>query len=329
MLAALYTNYLAVFLVFIYTLILIWDWPNSKPFLKKWLLIHLILFLLCLPLLGLMKAQLASIGTGTEQVYLQKGVPLLLAKLGLFMFALPLALITLLLLFAFVFRHQIKQIWESFSLPRTGLVIMIILFGIIYLYLCVKPLTIFGLPLFKSAITNSYFLVRHSLFLAPLLYVFAGCQLAKVENRKIAVLLLAFILVVNTVALTVYYSQPTKTEWQEAADFIASHSSHRPIILLDKGGPSNEFLLDYYVEPDPILIKLTWSEEERKLERLSEDDLLSIVQKAPDFWLVLSRNPQTLDYYKEMLDKKFNLNQTKVFYQIKVYHYVNNEGVIS
>ena len=161
MLAALYTNYLAVFLVFIYTLILIWDWPNSKPFLKKWLLIHLILFLLCLPLLGLMKAQLASIGTGTEQVYLQKGVPLLLAKLGLFMFALPLALITLLLLFAFVFRHQIKQIWESFSLPRTGLVIMIILFGIIYLYLCVKPLTIFGLPLFKSAITNSYFLVRH------------------------------------------------------------------------------------------------------------------------------------------------------------------------
>ena len=80
----------------------------------------------------------------------------------------------------------------------------------------------------------------------------------------------------------------------------------------------------YYSQYPTDVIRLTWSEKWRELQQLSAEELSKKIANADTFWLILSRNPDTDDYYKRLLDSQALLIDEKEFYQIKVYKYTRD-----
>lgn len=325
-LLAIYTNYLTITLILLYTLLLLFLLPSkiTFPLLKSWFLTHLLLFILSLPLLKLIPVQYSLINTGLVDSLVKKGLPVFLAKLGIFFYALPSAIILLFFLFILLLKNytlkkSLLEVLEKINFNDYLFSFLLVIVGISYLYAVFKPFSLFGIPIIKNQITHSYFLIRHSLFLTPIISLYLAYKI--INLKRLTTFCLVFIILVNTFSLSVYYQTPTKAEWEEAMDFIHQKESN-PLLLLDKGGNSHRFLADYYSPQKNNIIRLTSSERTRQ-GRISQDitlkDLFIILEDYESFWLILARNNN--QDYKVILDSKYQLDLSKEFYQLKVYHY--------
>jgi len=320
-LLALYVNYIMIFIISGYLLFLFSQRKEFPLHWKKWLRVHSLFFSLCIPLLPLILAQFTTLNTGLAETLISKGMPAILAQLGLFLFALPALGFTLILAFV-VSAPKVKQLlakMDHYFFP------LMVLIGCAYLYVSVKPFVLHGIPFIRVPITNSYFLIRHSFFLVPLWYVYLGYKVNQYfSHRKkyYAAAIIAIVLFFSFFSLHQYYTQPTKAQWQEAIEFIDENSSSgKVLVLLDKGGQSNEFLFQYYAPQDWLLLRLTWAGEWRDFQQVDEDRLFGLLEKTDGFWLVLSRNARTGYYYRDLLDEKYERHRSKVLYGVEVYYY--------
>lgn len=322
-LIAFYTNYLTIFLVVGYTLVLLWRWEETKFFFSRWMFLHAFLAIFLIPLLPLVSSQLISIGNNVELTFMSFGVPPLLAKIGLLLFAFPLLLITAFLCLALVYRRKIstflKSFFQSKSFPWFFLS-FVVLFSGMYLYLSHFPLALFGIPLFRVPITQSYFLIRHSFFLAPLFSVFFAYAFWKVP-RKIAAVALCVLVLSNGFALSFYYQETTKPQWREAVAFMEKSSppGQEQLLLLDRGGSTNMYLLEYYLKIPFRVLKLTKASRGKPLWKITPEELFAELETEERFWLVLAGNRETEEYYKELLETKYLLRESHEFKEIKVY----------
>ncbi len=322
-LIAFYTNYLTIFLVVGYTLVLLWRWEETKFFFSRWMFLHALLAMFLLPLIPIISSQLISIGSNVELTFMSFGVPSLLAKMGLLLFALPLLLITTFLCLALVYRGKITTFLKSFFQSKFFpwfFLSFVVLFSSMYLYLSHFPLTLFGIPLFRVPITQSYFLIRHSFFLAPLFSVFLAYALWKVP-RKIAAVALCTLVLSNGFAVSFYYQETTKPQWREAVAFVekSSPSGQEQLLLLDRGGSTNTYLLEYYLKIPFRVLKLTKSPRGKPLWKVTPEELFAELETEERFWLVLAGNRETEEYYKELLETKYLLRESHEFKGIKVY----------
>ncbi len=325
-LAALYVNYITVVLIFLLSIILFWYFGRNKKVVFQWLIGHVVMLLLAIPVFSMSRFQFNSLNVNLTNSLESKELPSFLAKLGIFFYTLPILFAVLFVGILFIFRDTFRRLlfgeqfdWLFFS----GL----LSFGLIYLYLCFFPLRLFGIPLFKQPITNSYFLIRHSLFLAPIIYIYTSYRIVHLRSSFFRRASVVFLILVSLISLIVYYETPTKTQWREAGIFVHDHSLTKPLILLDKGGFSNEYLLHYYYPSDFDQILLTWGEGKRKLGQLSEKDLDTVLKDKRDFWVVFSKNEKTAAFYKNYFDSHYTLDFENDFYQIKVYHYTGNSTI--
>lgn len=272
----------------------------------------------------ILKKQFSGLNSGLNETLMSKGLPWFLAKLGLAFYALPvilfvLALLVLLRLKPIFLRLLQHQRFDAFFS------LLVIAAGSGYIYLSFFPVTFLDIPLTRYPLTHSYFLIRHSFFLAPLWYVFLAWKISSLRWKKVAVVMAILVVAVSGTALYEYYTQTTKAEWKPAALFIAGQSGEQePLILLDKAGFSNEFLLDYYFPKDYRLIKLTFSGRQREFTQLSEAEALSELSGEKEFWLVLARNTRTGDYYRDLFDQHYRRTVSQEFYEVQVYGYKMN-----
>lgn len=343
--AALYVNYLAVVLIIIYTFFFFQNNRFQKKGLKKnelkkkeqkdqrwfWVVLHVLLLLAYfLHIHPMVRAQFSFLNTGIESTLALKGVPTVLASLGPFFYLLPAAflfLILVLLTSSSSWRERFHQGLRSL-LASPWLVASLLVVGISYLYLVHNPLTL-GTVRLVAPLTTSYFLIRHSFFFIPGYYLFLAWSISLLRSRARQLISIVVVVMICALALQQYYATPTKTQWREAAEFIQTQSpisGPAPLlILLDKGGPSNQFLLDYYLPAEHTAIKLSWSEPGRRFAQVPDQKLLAwLSANVPvdqGFWLLLSRNPRTDDYYQRLLDQYYRRDQSLDLYQIKVHHY--------
>ncbi len=327
MATALLVNYLALVMMAIYSALILFYTKNKKISLllwKKWLWTHgILLGGIGAVLWPILKVQFSTLNTGLRDVLISKSLPSVLASLGLFFYALPVLAFVFFLLLVLWGKKYIVPVLTS---PRFDAFfsLIVITAGSIYLYFSFFPVTLFTIPITRYPITHSYFLIRHSFFLAPLWYVFLAWKISSLRWKKVATAMVIIVLLVSTTALYEYYGTTTKPEWREATQFIAEHrqnNSMTPLILLDKGGVSNEFLLKYYFPHQYQLLKLTSSEQPRQFTQLSDQDVFSSLTGETEFWLILARNTKTGNYYRDLLDRRYQRDISREFYQVKVYHY--------
>ena len=322
-----WVNYITAFLILGLTFLLIFTPKVWVKTWKSWVIANIVIVgIFLLPArytILVLLSQFKLLNTGLALSLIAKGVPEFLAQLGLFFFTMP--ALSFVLLGIFLAKREIRNI-----LLKVDHYFFLIMMGIgtFYLYVSVYPLIISGIPVIRVPITNSYFLIRHSFYLVPLWYIYLAYKVdqyyfdIKRSRKVLAIFCFMLIILFSSSALYLYYTQPTKAQWQEAVQFIAEHDTMgKPLILLDKGGFSNEFLLKYYYPDSFSLLKLTWSEEKREYHQLSEGAVLEALQGRTEFWLVLSRNPNTGDLYREVLDRHYQRDISRDFYQIEVYYY--------
>lgn len=328
LLASLYTNYLGLVMIALSNLFLFWkEYPLLKQIRWKWCWLHFFVMLFSLPLVPVARSQYTILHFGLAEILETRGLPSWLAQLGLWFFLLP--LLTILIILSLFFLVRLPERKKSFfneSTERKLLAIFLVGWGLLYASLILHPLTILGLTIVQVPITHSYFLIRHSLFVAPLFYVYFARKITTLFSKRMITFCIIFILSINLFSLHWYYAHPTKSEWKEAAQFISSSAGFGevPLVLLDSGGMANTFLLDYYSGGKFRIIPLTWADRAtvgRKLEQLSPAQVSEVVQGQEEVWLVLSRNKETGDKYKEMLDTLLVNDLYQEFYQIEVYHY--------
>ncbi len=322
---AFYVNYVAFVLVLFYFMFLFIQWRKLSVYFRYiFILIHGVLFALAMGLYyfsgNVLIQQFFSLNIGLTNSLISKHLPSFLAQLGLFFYALPFILFFIVIFLVFIAWKK-KSRFVNFNLSDTWFFSFVSLWGVLYIYLCLHTLTLFDIPLTQNPITQSYFLIRHSFFLVPLLYVYVAYKICTMRQKIFAVAVIVAILLVNIIALSVYYQQTTKAPWREAMDYIQENSSHSPLLLLDKGSFSNEFLLNYYFNSSFTLIKLTFSEEKRKLIKMGDEEVWQAIQGKEDFWLILYKNVSTKDYYKDLLDTRYVMDISKDFNGIKIYHY--------
>jgi len=319
-LAAVYTNYLAVILIALYSFVLLFNWKGSNTLFKKWVLMHIIVLVLSLPLLSWLLTQYTLLNTGLSNTLISKGVPGILASTGIFLFTIPFILILSGLLGLYLLRNQLKDIFVKVKITDFLFTILFLVFCASYVYLTKNGLYVFGINVIPNPITHSYFLIRHPFFLVSFVYIFIAYKIVYMKAKKLAVLCILLIIIVNSSSLSSYYQTTTKAEWEEVVLHIKSESAN-PSILVDKGGSSNIFLLEYYSQEPTEIVRLTWSNrtEGRNLKRIDLDVLDGILKQRGDFWLVLARGSD--DYYKEYLDERYSLTEEKEFYEISLYHY--------
>jgi len=319
-LAVAYTNYLAVILVALYSFVIIFNWKDSKTFFKIWILMHVAVLLLSLPLLPNVISQFNLINNGLSETLVSRGIPPIIASAGIFFFAIPFIIILLGLSGIYLFREKLKEFFTKIRMSDGYFTMLTLFFCASYIYLTRNSLSIFGLSIIPNPITNSYFLIRHPFFLVSFVYVFVAYKIANMRKKKLAVLCMILIIFVNSFSLLTYYEETTKAEWEEALSYIVDKDSH-PLVLVDKGGFSNIFLLEYYLNEPVETVRLTWSNrsESRNLKMIDFDDLGEILEKKDNFWLVLARGNN--NYHKEYLDTNYSLIEKKEFYEIELYHY--------
>lgn len=323
MLVALYVNYITIVPVSLLSLVLCCYFREYKKFFFKWFIGLGIVLLLAIPVFVMAQTQFNSLSVNLSTSLENKELPPFLAKLGIFFYTLPILFIILFVGILFILREKLRKV--LFGKEFDWLFFLSLLsFGLVYLYLCFFPLRLFGIPVFRVPITNSYFLIRHSLFLAPVLYVYVAYRIVRLRSLLLKRMSVVFLILVSLVALVVYYETPTKTQWRETGIFIHNLSFGKPLILLDKGGFSNEYLWRYYYHSDFDLVLLTWGEGKRKMGQLSEEDLNHILSEKKELWVVFSRNQKTAVFYKSYFDAHYTLDLEKNFYQVSVYHYSNN-----
>ena len=141
LLASLYTNHMVVFLVVGYTFVLLWN-NSKKEVWKKWLLIHLVVLVMSIPLIPIMYAQFFSKSAGLVASLVAKKVPVFLANLGLVMFALPLLALMVLVLLGIIFKEKIRKS-ATYKIPDIFIVVGVLIFSVVYLYLkLIRPVKV-------------------------------------------------------------------------------------------------------------------------------------------------------------------------------------------
>jgi mannosyltransferase len=322
MLFALYVNYLTIALMGI---ILIVATTYRKTFsFSKFVGINLLALIAALPLVGMLFKQFSLTHTGLAEGLFGLGLPMFLAQLGIFFYALPIFVVVAVLFFLLIFKKN-TTIISAAKIPSYWFISGLFLFGLIYMYLSTHSLSILGIQVTRNPITSSFFLIRHSYFLVPIVYIFVSYKILKLKPKKWTTICIAFILFVNAFSLYHYYEDSTKAEWKEAVSFIHDNSNQddsnleNPTILLDRGGYSSTFLLDYYFKGPHKTIRLNWVEGRREFVEIDKDDLLNQLQSLEEFWLVLS--VQVEDNYPSLLDEHYQRESATDFKQIRVLHY--------
>jgi|SRR3989344_2086194 len=317
----LYVNYITFLIILLFSLILLFFYKEKKELVTKMLVLHGFAGILALPLISLIYQQFTHLNDGLTEALLLRNLPHFLASFGLFFYIIPVLIFLSFgsLIVVLILKHKKEIILKNRTLPDRLIFLCPLIVGIFYLSLCFWPLRAFGLSIIRTPITHSYFLIRHSFFLAPLFYVFLAKIIFSLNSKRWKAFAVFCLLLVNVVALGIYYHEPTRPQWKEATELIASSAGQKqPLILLDSAGISNTFLLKRYYLGDFRLVKLTWDE---RWDKIPVDELIKRVRGERDFWLILSKATVTKEYYREVLDERYERISSTEFLSIKVYHY--------
>ena len=315
LLIAFYLNYMTIFIIlaqFTYVLL-------KKKKIRVFILSMGTIFIFYIPSIQIILIQLKILHPGIQRGLTEWGIPLFFASFGSVFFLLPILLIIFSLIIIY-FILKLKTIKKLGDLTKRK----IILGTLIGFFL----ILIFIHTFYFQTVSRSFSLIRHILFIAPLLYIFISRGILYINNtkqrnkmKKNIFLFLILIMVFNVVTLSYYYAQTTKAPWREATTFIESNFHSQPILLSRSG--SNVDLVKYYVGDDVKIINLSWRRHRWSSKRfyLNKEQIKEKLIGESGFWLIVSRDVITNDVYKEVLKNNYVLDIKKEYKELELYHY--------
>lgn len=290
---ALWVNYLMLGIIFLQGVVVI----GKKLSWKKWLLSIFVFFLAFLPLINILLNQTILRHQAQLGALPRFGIPTFLAKFGLAFYALP--FLTFILFFSiFLFFPKFKKYFKPYMV-----VVFFVLIGIVYF-------------LSLETLARSFSLVRHSYFLVPVLYFLMAKTITSFKSVKIKSVVIILILVFNIFALSFYYTNTTKPDWKNAADYINKETEGIPTLLFTRSG-TNVFLFSHYFskEFNEITLPLTYKDEE------INEGFTNAIKLNKEMWVISSRDEGLSEVAEEALSKKYLIKSKKEFPGVSIVKY--------
>lgn len=286
---SLYTNYLTLFVILIHIILTIFYFKSN---IKKNLISILMVFLLFLPGMPMLYQQVLLRQASLTKNLVLRGVPQILGQLGVGFYLLPLTLLTVFLVAVFILLRKVKKLSRKNTVSFTLITITI---------------TLIAQIIFLDTTLRSFALVRHSFFVVPFAYILISKGITRIKPKKMGIAVVGIVLIFNLITLAVYYSETTKTPWNQAVNLIESQSDN-PLVLFDRYG-SNLMLYQYYQ-----------TEEARLVSQVNLKDLQVVLKDDQEFWFISSRNFDR-DIYKDFLEENYKLVSVYNWTEMAVYKF--------
>lgn len=289
-LLALYTNYLAIFILAAHSIYLL----TQRRDLKEHIASYLLTAIFFLPGIKILYQQTLLRQTALQGAFAIRNMPNFFG-MNILILILPVILLSIILLALYLLSKKIK-----IKQQHNKLLAIILILAAILLHFFIFDLTL-----------RSFAWIRYSLFLLPFAIILITKTLSK---SKLLTSLLILILILNSISLYTYYQTPTKPEWKNAVNYIEENSEN-PLILFERAG-SNVNIYKYYSTKPHTSMNLTTRVNDEYIQ--IEDKEL---ENLENFWLVSSRVLFNKEHYKNLLNKNYNLELQKEFKDIELYYY--------
>ena len=152
--------------------------------------------------------------------------------------------------------------------------------------------------------------IRYLIFLVPLLHIFLGLQMMKLERRWFVVLLLVYIVVTSSIMIN-YYSVDAKEQWREAAGYVQENVGNDVLLFHTSG--HTWWAFNYYFDGNVTQVRLKYGEP---LNPLYEG-----LRGKEYAYLILSHNFRQPTFFNDLLDKQYKVVEKKEFIGITIYKY--------
>ena len=286
---ALYINYMAIFLIAL-QLLAIFTYKPVRKFTLPIIKANITVGIFFIPWIPNLLIQILLRHKTLQFSLAIKQLLHFLYNLGIFFRVIPMAIILATLIIAYLINRKYNFIKKCHESKYAWIIITLILAT---LYIT-----------FFQTISKSFAIIRHIFFLALILYIYLAL---KIKHNK--AIFLFIILLFNAFAITAYYNNTTKAEWNKAAEYIQDTN---PTIMVDKSGFGNNVIFNYYFNQPYTRVNLTYNENQQRI-RIPDNQ----IPKTDNFYLVQYRSPDK-DYYPTLFpDYAEKVN----FHQITIYKY--------
>lgn len=160
---------------------------------------------------------------------------------------------------------------------------------------------------------TSVHLIRFSIFLLPIFYLFLARGFFKIKNKKLFIFLLSLFLIISSIELYRYYIIDSKEQFRTAAEFITKDAGVNDVLFFHRSGITKQ-CFDYYYQGNLKGIRLVDKNDTYKLKINS--------QEKDYAYLILSHNFHTHNYFKEELEKLYPLVKHKKLIGIDIYKFI-------
>lgn len=299
----LYTFYLLVFVAFFHLMYLLF--VKNYKVLKKIFLIQFVsglslIFWLIFALPGYSIRQ----NLVNDILIKHAKIPEFIAQFGQFALISPLIFLSFLIIIFYFINLKFPLGKLKFNCNLLSIVIALTFLGYFLILLD------FQNPFIRRGFTW----LRYFVFIFPVGY-FLIAKILYGSNKKIRVFVILLILLISSFGVYTYYSSNIKEDWTLAGNFIMqARDSPEGIIFVEEGG-GNMFMADSCFG-NMEKVEMSFRDKVLTLEDVGE-----LTENKEFAWLVLSRNFQRGDFFKELFDKNFERLDSKKVYGIELYLY--------
>lgn len=154
---------------------------------------------------------------------------------------------------------------------------------------------------------------RFLIFIFPAYAVLVSIGMLSLKWRYTKTFIL-LLMVFSLLPLASYYTNTNKGEWEKVASFMKANIKDDDIILLDRA--STIIAFDYYYGPS-----------NQRYPASNNTEVARLADGKDSVWLILSfeKYADPKENTKAFLEEKYNLDEEKKFFDIKVLHFLKKD----
>ncbi len=163
---------------------------------------------------------------------------------------------------------------------------------------------------------------RYLIFVAPAFYILAARGIVALGrfSPPVAAVTLAVVLVVNSVAIGIQATQPLKSDFRQAAAFVAGRREQQEPVLFQM--PYIQYTFDYYYPRPFVTLEAPWTNGDRPQAEINKA-MSQLTAPYTSLWLVESEDAlwDNRDLVLAWLQQHGQLIDSAHFALVDVYHY--------
>ena len=307
----LYSHYFSLFVVLFENIAFLFFRGIDFKSLKKWVITQLAILATYIPLIPAIIGAIIISHPSIQTGLVFRGFPKWLAAPGVFYLIAPFAVGLVIVYFLIKNREKIKNAKMKFN-PGIFFVFLIFFFGFLLLA--------------EPHLTKPVYITKYAFFAFPVFYILFARGIMNLQ-KWYAVSIITLLIGVNLILISNYYTEPTKSQWREAAAFVGEKQGGQDIIVYS--GELNILPFDYYyngsLERIDFFTGEPFNENFLQYNNMLLPDAQEKLEKRFEgkkgAWVLISYGHNMTTPFMSWMNSKYELKLNQSYRDIEIYYY--------